>query len=365
MTEIMTVRGPIKPDSLGLTSMHEHVVYDGSIYRERWMKDLPPENQLPVKADDQVALKNIYHLRSNFILAWDAVSMHEEDVMVAEMVDFKTSGGSALVDMSVPGLRSDIESIQRISKKSGVHVVATTGLYSEDSWPDQFKSMSMRDYERYMLKEVGSGIEDTDIKAGHLKAAIEDGVTPQGEKLLKAIAHVSSETGLSASIHHGVGMAPEQVREVVRILLEQGMEPARILMCHMQNHLTSMDLETLFNDPESRKLNLDFNKELLDQGLTVGHDCFGHDYHLLSIGWYSPPEWMLVTATAELCKAGYAGQIVLATDRYLKILTRRYGGGGYSHLTEVVLPQLRMVDVTEEQIEQMTIKNPARLLSRS
>jgi phosphotriesterase-related protein len=84
----------------------------------------------------------------------------------------------------------------------------------------------------------------------------------------------------------------------------------------------------------------------------------------LDIGWYSPPEWMLVVATAELCQAGYAGQIALATDRYLKILTRRFGGGGYCHLTNAVLPQLRMAGVSEEQIEQMTVKNPARLLAR-
>ena len=364
MAEVMTVSGPISPESLGLTSMHEHIVYDGSIYRKRWMKSLPPEDQLPVKANDEVTLDNIYYLRHNFILSWDAVSMHDEGTMVAEMIDFKDSGGSAMVDMSVPGLRSDLHAIRRISQKSGVHVVVTTGLYSEDSWPDKFKAMSTRQYEQYMLGEVRNGIEDTAIRAGHLKAAIEDGPTEQGEKLLKAIARVSNETGLSASIHHGIGMTPDQVRRVVKILLAAGMNPERILMCHMQNHLTSMDLKTLLRDPEARKLNLDFNRELLDQGLTVGHDCFGHDYHLLNIGWYSPPEWMLVVATAELCKAGYAGQIVLATDRYLKILTRRFGGGGYCHLTQAVLPQLRMAEVSEGQIEQMTVKNPARLLSQ-
>ncbi len=363
MAEVMTVSGPIPAADLGLTSMHEHIVYDGSIYRSRWMENLPPEDQLPVKADDKVTLENIYYHRNNFILSWDAVSMHDEDIMTAEMSDFKASGGSAMADMSVPGLRSDIQAIRRISEKSGVHVIATTGLYTEDSWPDKFKTMSVQDYEQYMLGEVRNGIEGTDIKAGHLKAAIEEGYTEQGEKLLKAIARVSAETGLSASIHHGIGMTPDQVKEVVKTLLNAGMSVDRILMCHMQNHLTSMDLKTLQHDPESRKLSLDFNKELLDMGLTVGHDCFGHDYHLLDMGFYSPPEWMLVVATAELCKAGYAGQIALATDRYLKILTRRFGGGGYCHLTKAVLTQLRMAGVLEQQIEQMTIKNPARLLS--
>lgn len=168
MAEVMTVSGPIAPESLGLTSMHEHIVYNGCIYRERWMKHLPPEDQLPVKPNDKVTLENIYHHRNDFILSWDAVSMHDEEIMIAEMVDFKASGGSAVADMSVPGLRSDIDAIRRISEKSGVHVVATTGVYSEDSWPDKFKTMSTREYEQYMLGEVRNGIEDTETKAGHL-----------------------------------------------------------------------------------------------------------------------------------------------------------------------------------------------------
>ena len=75
MAEVMTVSGPIAPESLGLTSMHEHIVYNGCIYRERWMKHLPPEDQLPVKPNDKVPLENIYHHRNNFILSWDAVRL--------------------------------------------------------------------------------------------------------------------------------------------------------------------------------------------------------------------------------------------------------------------------------------------------
>jgi predicted metal-dependent phosphotriesterase family hydrolase len=96
----------------------------------------------------------------------------------------------------------------------------------------------------------------------------------------------------------------------------------------------------------------------------IGHDCFGHDYHLLEFGWCSPPEWLLIAATARLCRSGYADRIVLGTDRYLKILTGRFGGGGYQHLTRSVLPMLKLADVPDNQIEIMTVTNPARLLGR-
>ncbi len=364
MTEIITVRGPIAPEELGLTSMHEHILYDGSIYRKRFLDLLPPQDLLQVKENDKVTLENIYHHRQNFILSWDGVSMHEEDVMLGELTDFKKSGGSAMIDLSVPGLRCNLPAIKRLSEKSGIHVIAATGLYSEDSWPDRFKSMSVKEYEQYMNKEITVGIENTGIKAGHIKVAIEEGPTEQGVKLLKAVAHVSQETGLSVSIHHGVMISLDEIRKIVSIVLEEGIDPGRTIMCHMQNSITCMDLKTLVQDPGSRELTLDFNKEIMDKGFIAGHDCFGHDYKLAMFGWLGSTEWQNLAAIYELCQQGYAGQLVLATDTYLKILIQRYGGGGYCHLTTCILPLLKEVGVSEEQVDEMTIRNPARILAR-
>jgi phosphotriesterase-related protein len=36
MPQIMTVLGPISPQDLGFTSMHEHILYDGSVFRRRF-----------------------------------------------------------------------------------------------------------------------------------------------------------------------------------------------------------------------------------------------------------------------------------------------------------------------------------------
>ena len=36
MSEIMTVNGPIDPEDLGFTSMHEHILYDGRVFRRRF-----------------------------------------------------------------------------------------------------------------------------------------------------------------------------------------------------------------------------------------------------------------------------------------------------------------------------------------
>jgi len=49
MAEIMTVLGPIAPEKLGLTSMHEHILWDGRVYRQKY-EHIIPENP-PVARD--------------------------------------------------------------------------------------------------------------------------------------------------------------------------------------------------------------------------------------------------------------------------------------------------------------------------
>ncbi len=126
MEKVMTVVGPIAPDELGFTSMHEHVLYDGTVYFKRTEGKFPED--IPVKPDDLVSLENIGLHQRNFTLTRDGCSMHDEEWMAAELAEYRESGGRAIMDMSAPGLRSNVPAIKRISEKTGVHVIATTGL---------------------------------------------------------------------------------------------------------------------------------------------------------------------------------------------------------------------------------------------
>jgi len=389
MPEIMTVLGPIQSNELGFTSMHEHILYDGSVYRRRYSdildidtsdhEDKPDTTvsfgavtsgglpkDFPVKADDQLSLENIGLHRRNFFLTWDAVSMNDEEVMTAEMKEFKTSGGDALVDMSAPGLRSNIPAIKIISEKSGVHVVTTTGLYTEDSWPEKFRDMTIEQYMDYMLKEVKEGIDDTGIKAGHLKVAITD-LSKQQENLLRAAARISSETGMSLTIHPGFIVGSDSSR-IVKILFEEDMKLERLIIAHLQQFVVECDLKKLVEDPSSWGLRLDYARNLLDQGVNLSIDTFGHYWDAELLGFVRPTEWQKLAALLALIKEGYSTQLLLGTDTFLKIQTRRFGGEGYARLTRSVIPFLKtklsvFSCVSDFDIRQMTVENPARLLS--
>ena len=361
MPQIMTVRGPIAPGELGFTSMHEHILYDGSIYRRKYEALLPEDP--PVAPDDPVAIENIGLLRHNIIMSWDAVSMRDEGTMAAETADFKASGGDAMVDMSVPGLRSDLPAIRRISEKTGVHIVATTGLYMEDSWPDRFREMTIEEYVNYMKQEIDQGIDDTGIKPGHIKVAIERGFSPQEERVLRAAARVSNETGLTVTVHQGLLLERDTGLRIVDILFDEEMRLERAILCHIQGTFTPMDLRTLVLDPGSWKLNLDVSEQLLDRGVQLSIDCFGHQWNAEPVGFMGQTDWQRLAGLVGLIQGGYSEQLVIGTDTYLKILTRRFGGEGYCRLTNFVVPSLQKLGVSESDIQRITVGNPARLLA--
>ena len=55
-------------------------------------------------------------------------------------------------------------------------------------------------------------------------------------------------------------------------------------------------------------------------------------------------------------------QVVLAMDLCTKTQVKRYGGFGYDHLLDCVVPMLNTVGLTNEQIKVILVDNPARLL---
>ena len=60
---------------------------------------------------------------------------------------------------------------------------------------------------------------------------------------------------------------------------------------------------------------------------------------------------------------GYADRIVLGQDIGVRTRLRRWGGWGYAHLLEHVVPLLRDAGVDDAAVDRMLVANPARLLA--
>ncbi|MCL2495939.1 MAG: phosphotriesterase, partial [Clostridiales bacterium] len=263
--QIMTVLGPIAPEELGFTSMHEHIMFQGAVLARR-LRSLIPENNLPIAEDDKVCLENVGLLLKNSIMAWDALVQDDEDVMTGECIDFKNSGGNAILEVSVPGIQLDTALIRRVSERSGVHVIVSTGFYTWDSWPLEYRDRDIKFYREHMLNEYEHGVQGTDIKPGNIKIALND-INLMEENALRAAAQVGNETGLPLHIHPCYKTGGERLR-VVKILQEEGFDLERLVFAHTQMEEKPVNFRELIYHPELYKVNTETARQLLDLGIT-------------------------------------------------------------------------------------------------
>ena len=361
MPEIMTVLGPIAPAELGFTSMHEHILYDGHCFRRRFGHLIPPD--APVKVDEPIRLDNLGMLKHGFIMSDDAIVMKDVELLSAELADFKAEGGSAVVDMSTPGMRVDPLGTRKVSQQSGVHIVITTGFYSRDSWPESFLQMGQAEMEAHMMGEIEKGLEGTDVRPGHVKIAIEEDFSEPEVNALRSGARVARRTGFSMTVHQGMLLAPDAGIKIADILSNEGIEPDRVVIAHNDGKFVSSDLRKLILEPESWGLQLEAARALLERGLNLSIDCFGHYWDAEVLGVGPTPDWQRMAGLVKLIQEGYARQLVLGTDTFIKFLLRRFGGDGYCRLTGFVVPSLESVGVSSQEIRQITIDNPARILA--
>ncbi len=117
------------------------------------------------------------------------------------------------------------------------------------------------------------------------------------------------------------------------------------MIAHAEIFFASQDIAALVRDPLASRVNVDFARELLDAGFNVSIDSFGHFYDAESLGRTFIADWQRLAGLIQLVDAGYSSQIVLGTDIYLKILTRRRGGEGYARLTGFAIPMLQRLGV--------------------
>lgn len=361
MSHVMTVLGPIPPEKLGFTSMHDHILSDARFYRQRWDKLGVIPNNFKIPRQNIVSLENIGLLKQNYYMLDDNLIVDDEELITLEVQDYVNSGGKSLVDVSVPGMRCNVLGIKRIAERTGLQIITSTGLYVEESWPANFHKMSIKELADYFAKEIIEGIGDTGIKAGHIKTAINELSEPQ-ENLLKAAVRASLDTGTSVSIHPGLGIGSDG-RRIASIMINEGMKPEKIIINHTDGSFGKHSIRELILHPENWGLTLEHALEMLDLGINISIDCFGHfsenDWADVAV----ETEWQRLAGLVSLLKKGYSSQIVLGTDCAFKYHFRRYGGFGYCRLTEYIIPLLRSIDVSDYDIRQMIQKNPERLLA--
>lgn len=339
--KILTVKGPVDQDQLGITLIHEHLLFDLLCYYQ------PPQDPEGKKlTNEPVQLSNLGWVRQNTMSSLPNLQMKEENVAVFEVENFLKLGGQSIVDQTVNGISRNPKGLATVSRKTGAHIVAGCGYYIHPSHPKDMDKRAVENLIQEMLSDIRSGMNGTEIRAGLIgEIGVSWPLHPNEEKCLRAAAGAHQGTGAPISIHPGHHQ--ESPMEVIGILREEGVEPNRVIMSHIENRYREK---------------LDLYKALADTGCNLGFDCFGRQLYFASLGRQHPSDDLRVELIGELVRSGYGGHIMLAQDCCFRIDLTTWGGHGYGHILENMVPRLKAKGVSEDEVNQMLVENPKRFL---
>lgn len=260
--QIMTVTGPIPPEQMGLSLIHEHILVDFAGAEitgyHRWNRDEVVERVLPF------------------------------------LKEAKSRGVATLLECTPAYIGRDPRLLKRVSEESGVQILTNTGYYgaSKDKYlPGHAFTESADSLASRWQREFEEGIEDTGIRPGFMKIGV-DAATPFSgvhEKLVRAAARTHLKTGLTIASHTGPASAAFQI---IAILEEEGVSPSAFVWLHAPS------VEDFQHYREAGKkrtwIGLDGAGNTDDH---VARLVYLKEYGLLSrvllshdAGWYSPGE---------------------------------------------------------------------------
>lgn len=135
----------------------------------------------------------------------------------------------------------------------------------------------------------------------------------------------------------------------MRVYLEAGGRASKCVMSHLDR--TIIDRDEL----------LEFAK----LGVYLQFDLFGTEcsYYQLNPVVDMPSDAERMKHIVALCAEGLERRVLMSHDVHTKHRLIGFGGHGYGHIINNILPRLKTKGLSEQQIEQITVGNPAEWLT--
>ena len=339
MAVIRTVLGDIKPADAGVTLTHEHIryAYQGCEFDHR--------------------------------NAWDFEKM-ATDVGRAVRQIVGDYGVKTMVDLTPPDIGRHPELLAEVSRRSGCHIVATTGFYAEGMGIGFYWRRKSIDYIAEMLvRDLTEGMAYdnrlTPHKAGIIKVATgamaETPPQPNGtrigpyeERVIRAAARAQKKTGAPIGTHTNPRDYPETNPgiEMLDLLEKEGADPGKVMMGHV------------FIKPQFGQLD-----ELCKRGAILQIDHIG-------IPWmHDSAEELDEELAVEICRLadkGYLNNLVFSYDRFFS-----HGRGPITeeepdqdntrvpvgYLFEKFAPRLQKKGFRKAELNKVLVDNPRRILA--
>jgi phosphotriesterase-related protein len=299
MAKIRTVLGDISPDEFGPALVHEHILVD-FIEAEKFSRG-----------------------------RYDREEVFE--VMFPYLARIKNLGVKGFVECTPAYMGRDAELLAKFSRALGIHILTNTGLYKEPHLPKFAFEYSANQLADLWIKEILEGVEDTPIKAGFIKIAVNPGtIAPIQQKIVRAAARCSLATGAVIACHTANGAA---AMHLLKILDEEGLENDRLIVVHA--------------DAEE---NIEYHLEIARQGAWVEYD-----------GLSQNTSEKILKLLRFMVDHGFEERILLSQDAGWYNVGQPRGGNirGYEYLIEEFVPLMRKNGFDQDLIGKILVENPA------
>lgn len=310
MPHLNTVLGAIHPKEMGITAIHEHLMWGLS----GW--ELDPNSWFDISE----AFEKCYH----------------------DLIDFRLLAGRTYVDCSAIGQGRDINLYTKMASATGIHIVASTGFAGEDLIAPHFRSKDIDYFEELLVHEITRGMGHTSVKAGIIKVAnSKKEFTEMEETQYRAAARAAKRTG-AAIITEGVHLALRQLE----ILLAENLDPSRIIV----GHLDSKD-----------QVDLERDKQIARSGAYVAYDQIGIE-DIWCREWYAMSDNIRVELVLAMLNSGFQDRILLSSGSIGWRLGAEPFLHNVGHTIRCFTPKLMEAGVSQEVIHGILAENPKHVL---
>lgn len=312
---VRSVLGDLDPDELGVTYAHEHLIIDTPLVADRW-----PD----------------IHLTS-------------VDDAVSELSTCHRVGVRTVVDAMPAASGRDPVRLARIAERSGVHLVAATGLhtakyYEGQRWTSEedpavlaalFTADVVEGIDRYDY--LGPVVRRTEHRAGIVKMGwLTEAPTSRDRRLAEAVAATHLATGVPVLTHCEGGRGG---LTQVELLTGLGVPASRIVLSHTDKVVDHA-----------------YHRALLETGVVLGYDQALRQGDATRSGTAA----LVVRAFED----GTGDQLVLGTDAARRSLWATYGGQlGMAWLADGFVAILRALGLDDDAVTTLFTTTPARVLA--
>jgi phosphotriesterase-related protein len=269
--------------------------------------------------------------------------------MATEVGAAAAIGLGAAVDAMPCDAGRNVAKLAELSRRTGVHVIAPTGLHHDRYYGPAHWShrLSADEIAGLFIADVVEGIDANDYsgpivarsshRAGVIKVAGSDGgLSPRDERVFEAAAITHVRTGVPILTHceHGTG-APEQVR----FLVDRGVDPGHLVLSHVD-----------------KVVDRGLHRELAAAGAVLEYDG--------SFRWKDGEPNGTLQLLEWMAEDGLAGHVVLGMDAARQGYYAVYGGRpGLTWLLDgfTTLMETRGLDAGIRR--RWFVENPARVFA--